>query len=156
MHPHVLAMMARERTSASSVWAAEHGSSTADTEEPEGANPGHRFRIHGRLAQNSDQESDQENNQENDSANSQENQDSPARLLASALDGSQADGERLRELLAQATEIDVADVHIEVGQGTVDLWGTVGDDGERRQLEELVDRFTGTRLVTSRLQTRNP
>ena len=50
----------------------------------------------------------------------------------------QPDGERLRELLAQATEIDLVDVHIEVGPKTVELWGTVADDGERLQLEELV------------------
>ena len=79
-------MMAREKTS-SSVWAAEHGSSPADTsadkDEPAGANAGHRFRIHGRLGE-----------------------ELPEQLTGS-LDTEQQDGERLRVLLAQATEIDL-------------------------------------------------
>jgi hypothetical protein len=118
-----------------SVWGAEHGASSPGSPEPEGANAGHRFRIHGRLGK-----------------------EMPEQLTVGepATEPEADAGERLREALAQATEIDLHDVQIATEKGETRLFGTVADDGERRQLEDLVGRLTpGTRL-SSQLRARNP
>jgi hypothetical protein len=122
----------------SSVWTAEHGASSPVAGEPEGANAGHRFRIHGRLGQD-------------DLPEGLTGAPDPDHLDADAED----EGERLRERLAQATEIDLHDVLIRVGADTVELSGTVADDGERRQLDELCAQVTH-REIRSQLRPRNP
>ena len=115
-----------------SVWAAEHGASSAERDEAEGANPGVRFRIHGRLGDRL-----------------------PEQLVGE--DKRAALGpDELKVRLAQATEIDVTDVWMEVQGAEIELSGTVTDDGERRQLEDLVRRLTGGKLIKSRLLPRNP
>jgi hypothetical protein len=125
---------AREKSNAS-VWAAEHGASSPAAAEPEGANAGHRFRIHGRLGE-----------------------ELPEQLVGGdpAIEPDADEGERLREALAQATEIDLHDVYIAVGEREVRVWGTVADDGERQQLEELVARLTTGTPLRSQLRPRNP
>ena len=119
------------------VWDAEHGSSDPVPGEAEGANAGHRFRIHGRLGR-----------------------EMPEQLRPDAAGGTPVaadqDGEHLREALAQATEIDLADVQIQVGDSEVNVSGTVADDGERRQLEDLIGRLTQGKRMNSRLRPRNP
>jgi hypothetical protein len=120
-----------------SVWTAEHGASSPVEGEPEGANAGHRFRIHGRLGQ------DLPEGLAGDLA--------PDHLDAEAED----EGERLRERLAQATEMDLSDVRIRVSDDAVELSGTVADDGERRQLDDLVSQLTH-RKIDSRLRPRYP
>jgi hypothetical protein len=128
--------MRAEKETSTSVWAAEHGASSPAAAEPEGANAGHRFRIHGRLGQQL-----------------------PEQLEGEEPPASQADndaGERLRERLAQATEIDTHDVQIEVDDEGVELHGTVSDDGERRQLQDLVGRLSDGKPITSHLRARNP
>jgi hypothetical protein len=120
-----------------SVWTAEHGASSPVAGEPEGANAGHRFRIHGRLGE--------------DLPEGLAGEPAPDHLDADAED----EGERLRERLAQATEIDLSDVRIQVSEAEVELSGTVADDGERRQLDDLVGQLTH-RKIDSQLRVRNP
>jgi hypothetical protein len=129
-------MIARDQ-GASSVWAAEHGASSLQTSDPEGANVGHRFRIHGRLGRQMPE---------------QLRPGEPENRWQQGADA----GERLRETLAQATEIDLRDVHITVGDAEVELSGTLADDGERRQLEDLVARMIDGKRIISQLRPRNP
>ena len=130
--------VAMERTTYS-VWAAEHGASTTEAPEPrdaDGANAGHRFRIHGRLRTES------------------------LELLPGEAtpipDDSADEGERVRVLLAHITEIDLSDVHIEVADDKVEISGTVSDDGERRQLPDLVAQLIEGKTINSQLRPRNP
>jgi hypothetical protein len=120
-----------------SVWTAEHGASSPLPGEPEGANAGHRFRIHGRLGQ--------------DLPEGLAGEPVPDHLDADVDD----EGERLRERLAQATEIDLSDVRIQVSEDEVQLSGTVADDGERRQLDDLCAQLTH-RKIDNQLRARNP
>jgi hypothetical protein len=144
VHPHVLAIMVGDKNR-SSVWAAEHGASSPAREEPEGANPGHRFRIHGRLGGVLPEQLDGE------AESDQSDRSEPS-------DGSGPDQELhdLKVRLAQATEIDLADVWIEAHGSYIELGGTVADDGERRQLVDLVSRLTKGKEIKSRLLPRNP
>ena len=127
--------MARQKDRAS-VWAAEHGASSAEPEEPAGANPGVRFRIHGRLGDQLPEQLEEE--------------------AATASDQKTPELDDLKVRLAQATEIDVTDVWMGLRGQEIELWGTVDDDGEREQLEELVSRLTGGKTIRSRLRPRNP
>src|SRR6185436_9784732 len=86
VHSQILAIVDSEKIRPS-VWAAEHGASSLERDEGEGANPGVRFRIHGRLG---------------DTPEELEGQDEAGR-----------DGEDLKIQLALHTEIDLADVEIE-------------------------------------------
>jgi hypothetical protein len=129
-----LAVMARQKNRPS-VWAAEHGASSPEPEEPAGANPGVRFRIHGRLGDELPEQLEEE--------------------VASARDHQIPELDDLKIRLAQATEIDVTDLWMRLRGQEIELSGTVDDDGERQQLEELVSRLTG-KTIRSRLRPRNP
>ncbi len=129
MHSQVLAIMPGEKNRFS-VWAAEHGATSLDRDESGGgANPGVRFRIHGRTGE-----------------------------LPEQLQGHEdaGDSEEMKVQLANATEIDLADVWIEDRDSYLELDGTVADEGEKRQLEELVGRLIKGKEVKSRLRSRNP
>ncbi len=121
----------------SSVWEAEHGTSDPAGDEPEGANAGHRFRIHGRLGPELPE------------------QLRPGEHGGHARPGAD-EGEQLRERLAQATEIDLSDVHIVVEESGIEVAGTVADSGEQQQLTDLVTRLADGKRVTSQLRPRNP
>jgi osmotically-inducible protein OsmY len=115
-----------------SVWAAEHGASSDEAGATEGANAGHRWRIHGRLE---DLEDDVD--------------ETPVTATASGTPPEDA----IRARIARETEIDARDVSIEVVGGTVTLAGTVVDDGERRELEAFIARIPGIYSVRNRLRT---
>jgi hypothetical protein len=122
----------------SSVWEAEHGASSPATSEPEGANAGHRFRIHGRLAREMPEHL---------------RPGEPGGQLPPGL----PEGEQLRDRLAQATEMDLSDVRITVQDREIVLSGTVADEGERLQLQDLVGQLTdGRQRLISQLRARNP
>jgi osmotically-inducible protein OsmY len=115
-----------------SVWAAEHGASTDQAGDHEGANAGHRWRIHGRLEDLED--------------------DAETAPVTAAASGTRLE-DAIRARIARDSEIDARDVSIDVVGGTVTLSGTVVDDGERRELEALIARIPGIYSVRNRLRT---
>jgi hypothetical protein len=127
------------------VWAAEHGASSPELggdEEDDGANVGHRFRIHGRLPADQDDIEDE----------------SPGGSgpRESAALPSQLDPDNLRHFLAGHTEIDLRYVDFSFRNQEIDVTGTVADEGERRELVALLSRLPGVRAVHDRLRVNNP
>jgi hypothetical protein len=117
-----------DATTRATVWAAEHGASSPELSgehAEDGANAGHRFRIHGRLVDEPRPEAD-----------------APAGL----------DAEGLRRYLAQHTEIDLSDVAFNLGDGELRLDGTIMGEGERQQLVELLARLPGVKRVDDQLR----
>jgi hypothetical protein len=131
VHSQVLAILASEKNRPS-VWAAEHGATSPDPDDSEGANPGVRFRIHGRTG------------------------DLPEQLDGYLDEDAPRDAEELKVHLAHATEIDLTDVWMEDRESYLELDGTVSDAGEKGQLEELVARLMRGKEIKSRLRARNP
>ena len=119
------------------VWAAEHGASSPDldldaeslADDDSPANVGHRFRIHGRLEE--------------------AEAGSPLEVAQS---GMKLDPEFLRRLVAHETEVDVRDVQIEMNREQIVLRGTVGDEGERHEIETLLARIPGVQVVQNLLR----
>jgi hypothetical protein len=130
---------ARDREEAT-VWAAEHGASNPElglrrvgnapddglADSP--ANVGHRFRIHGRLADESHEP------------------------LPELKPGMKLDPEFLRQMVAHETEVDVRDVHLAIEQENIVLDGSVNDEGERQEIEALLARVPGVRSIDNRLR----
>ena len=120
---------------AATVWAAEHGASSrsldvdGESEDDSPANVGHRFRIHGRLEGN-------------------ESQLPPV----SPGPGMKLEPELLRQLVAHETEVDVRDVQFYIERDQIILRGTVGDEGERHEIEHLLRRIPGVRVVQNELR----
>jgi hypothetical protein len=124
----------------STVWAAEHGASNPelglhrvgshqdDSRADSPANVGHRFRIHGRLT------------------------DETPEPLPGTRPGMTLDPEFLRQLVAHETEVDVRDVHLAVEQQKIVLDGSVNDEGERQEIEALLARIPGVTAVDNRLR----
>jgi BON domain len=126
---------ARDRGEAT-VWAAEHGASNPDLglqrvgsgEDDSPANVGHRFRIHGRLT------------------------DESPEPLPGTRPGMKLDPEFLRQLVAHETEVDVRDVHLVIEQQKIVLDGSVNDEGERQEIEALLARIPGVSAIDNRLR----
>jgi hypothetical protein len=113
------------------VWAAEHGASELDEDESPGdsaANVGHRFRIHGRLTEETPEP------------------------LPGTRPGMKLDPEFLRQLVAHETEVDVRDVHLAIEQQRIVLDGSVNDEGERQEIEALLARVPGVSAIDNRLR----
>lgn len=124
-----------DQTEDNTVWAAEHGASSGGVfsdDRVDGANAGHRFRIHGRLAQ-------------------EEVPSEPGRTVAVDFEGP-LETRALRAYVARHAEIDLQDVRFEVEGETVVLEGTVTDDGERRTLESLMRTLPAVKGLESRLR----
>jgi hypothetical protein len=129
---------ARDRGEAA-VWAAEHGASSPDlglqrvgsaqdAHDDSPANVGHRFRIHGRLT------------------------DETPEPLPGTRPGMKLDPEFLRQLVAHETEVDVRDVHLAIEQQKIVLDGSVNDEGERQEIEALLARIPGVSAIDNRLR----
>jgi hypothetical protein len=126
-----------ERRIRATVWAAEHGASSLDldldaeslADDDSPANVGHRFRIHGRLEES--------------------HASAPP---AFPEPGMKLDPEFLRRLVARETEVDVRDVQIDVQREQLVLRGTVGDEGERVEIETLLARIPGIQTVQNLLR----
>jgi hypothetical protein len=118
------------------VWAAEHGASNpelglrqagSDVDDSP-ANVGHRFRIHGRLTEETPEP------------------------LPELRPGMKLDPEFLRQLVAHETEVDVRDVQLAIEQERIVLDGSVNDVGERQEIEALLARVPGVRGIDNRLR----
>ena len=129
---------ARDRGEAT-VWAAEHGASNPELglqrvgndqndRDDSPANVGHRFRIHGRLT------------------------DDTPEPLPGTRPGMKLDPEFLRQLVAHETEVDVRDVHLAIEQQKIVLDGSVNDEGERQEIEAVLARVPGVSGIDNRLR----
>lgn len=129
-------------TEGPTVWAAEHGASNPEIGQGEDAsNAGHRWRIHGRLDDLSQEEQLRR-------ASEPEGPSFASRLME--LD-TPLDVEALRSLISHETEIDIRDVQIELSGGEVTLRGTVADNGERLALVELLGQHPRVTAVHDHL-----